>query len=634
MKRLLSVVAVAICACTGSIGDTTCDGEQCATVIVNDAGPRDCTANPLGPRQLRRLTNEEYDATVFDLVNVASTYGAGFAADPVIHNFDNNAAALRVSPLLAEQLRKAAEEIAAAMSVPACGGAGRVCARDLVTTLGRRAFRRPLAEDEIQDYLAVFDSGAGAGYRVGAELMVATLLQSPFFLYRTELGVRDDSGAYVLTQHELASELSYTFAGSLPDEQLLALADAGALDTPDALEAQARRLLDTPRGRATMVRFVQQWLQLDRLPYVPKDNATYPELTPELRQSMLEESRRFIEDVLFTKSGTFADLLTSTTTFLDERLATLHGATVGEVVLSPRRGGVLMLTGTLTKHALANGSSPIHRGILVRTQLLCTQLPPPPPGVAANPPSISPGVSTRERYAQHATDAKCRSCHQLIDPIGFAFEGYDGIGRARTTDNGVPVSTQSEVTAFEGGTVAVTDAMDVAQALAASSEAHRCFATQWAVFASGVDRGASECIAADLTQNVAALSLQDLMVSTVRSSTFVRRSGNGGSAPSPTEPGTPQPTEPDDPPLPPTGVVATVTTNSQWATGGCHDVVVTNNTASSVAWMVELAVPGTINNAWNSTRSGDIGAVTFSGAEWNATLAPGGTASFGYCFVL
>lgn len=638
MKRLLSVIAVACAACTGSIGDPECEGGECATVIINDEGPRDCSKNPLGPRQLRRLTNDEYDATVFDLTGVASAYGASFAADPVVHNFDNNARSLRVSPLLAEQLRKAGEEIAAAMTIAGCGGNQRDCARDLITTLGRKAFRRPLAEDEVVDYLGVFDSGAAAGYRVGAELVVATMLQSPFFLYRTELGARDGSGVYVLTQHELASELAYTFSGSLPDETLLAKADAGTLDTPEALEDEARRLLATARGKATMVRFVQQWLGLDRLPYVPKDSATYPELTAELRQSMLEESRRFIEHVLFTTSGSFNDLLTSTTTFLDERLATLHGAAQGEVTLSPRRGGVLMLTGTMTKHALANGSSPIHRGILVRTHLLCTELPPPPPGVAANPPSIAPGVTTRERYSQHSADEKCRSCHALIDPIGFAFEGFDGIGRSRTTDNGTAIDTTSQITVVDGGSVQVTDAMDVARALAASPQAQSCFATQWAIFASGVERGASECVAADLAPQVASLSLQELMVSTVRSPSFVRRSGNGGSAPTPTDPGTenPTPTEPTEPtqPTPNGGVVAMVMPNSTWATGGCHDVVVTNNSAASVTWTVALQVPGTINNAWNSTRDRDSGTVSFSGAAWNATLAPGAAASFGYCFDL
>ncbi len=637
MKRLGFVIIALVAGCTGSIGDPTCEGGECATVVVNDEGPRDCSKNALGPRQLRRLTNEEYDASVFALTGVQSTYGRSFVADPVIHNFDNNARALKMSPLLAEQLREAAEAVAASMTIPPCSSAPRACARELLVRLGRRAFHRPLDESEISDYLGVFDSGAGVDYRTGAALMVATMLQSPFFLYRTELGVRDDSGVYVLTQHELATQLAYTFSGTLPDEALLAKADAAELDSPEALEEEARRLLQTASGRATMVRFVQQWLGLERLASVPKDGVTYPELTPELRQSMLDESRRFIEHVLFTTSGTFADLLTSTTTFLDERLATLHGAAAGQVTLSSRRGGVLMLTGTLATHALANGSSPIHRGILVRTHLLCTELPPPPPGVNANPPTVTPGVSTRERYAQHSADSACRACHALIDPIGFAFEGFDGIGRSRSTDNGAPIDTAAEISAFDGTTVAVADAMDVAQALAGSAQAQACFASQWSIYASGVERGASECVAADLAPNVATLSVQDLMASTVRSSSFVRRSGNGGSAPGPAAPTeeAPQPTEPEQPPPTPTGgVIATVSTNSQWATGGCHDVLVANQGAAASTWMVMLAVPGTITNAWNSSRDRDSGTVTFTGAAWNASLAPGATASFGYCFEL
>jgi hypothetical protein len=234
-----------------------------------------------GARVLRRLTASEYDRTVRDLLGTAAQHGARFVADPVVDGFDNDAASLVVSPLLGEQLRVAAEALAAEAAAPAamarivpCAPASptdAACARRFIEAFGARAFRRPLAADDVTRYAALHAAvAAQEGFAEGVEAVVSAMLQSPHFLYRPELGVAMGTG-YQLTPWEVASELSYLFTGSMPDAALFEAARSGALATPAQVEAQARRLLATPGAQESMRRFVSQWLDVDRLASVPKD---------------------------------------------------------------------------------------------------------------------------------------------------------------------------------------------------------------------------------------------------------------------------------------------------------------------------------------------------------------------------
>jgi hypothetical protein len=641
--------------------------EACDDPESADGGvaPR-CTTVAPGPRLLRRLTPTEYDRTVRDLTGVDAHHGASFVADPVVDGFDNDAASLVVSALLAEQLRVAAEAVAAEATrelsrVVPCTPASptdAVCARRAVESFGERAFRRPLTADEATRYLGLFSTiAAGEGFAEGIEAVVSAMLQSPHFLYRTELGAPAGS-TYRLTSWEVASELSYLLTGSMPDAALFAAARAGELATPAAIEAQVRRLLATPGARESLRRFVRQWLDVDRLATVPKDAASFPGFTTAVRGSMAGEFDRFVDATLLRPGARLTELFTARTTFLDPTLAAWYGLTptgaadaqgYREVaMLEAQRGGVLTLGAVMATHARPNSSSPVHRGRLVRERLLCQALPPPPPGINAQPPTPDPRSSLRAQYAAHSTNHPCVDCHRLMDPIGFGFEFFDGVGRYRATENGAAVDARNEVlgSALSDGSAGDTRAL--VERLAASPEVHDCFARQlfryaYALSASGEQ---TACALAEVQGRFreGELSIEALVVALARSAHFTERTGDGaptpaGDAGAPVDAAAPDAGAPVD-------VVATVdaggavttpglTTetvrDSTWETGFCERVIVTNPTGAAVTWTVVHTVAGRITNSWNSERTGDTGAVVFVGAMWNRTLMAGERTELGFC---
>ena len=640
-------------------------GTGCEASGTPGANPKSCTSAQPGRRRLRRLTSAEYTRTLRDLFGLPATFTAQLAADPVVAGFGNNAAALRVSPLLADQLRTTAEDVAktAAKSLPACTGAG--CADKLLQATGKRIFRRPLTADERTRYAALYatvetEEGAAAA----AEATVAALLQSPGFLYRPELG--DASGK--LGGYEIASELSYLLWGSMPDDALFAAAEAGALGTAAGIEKEARRLLADPRSAEVLGAFLGDWMDLGRLPTVAKDMTTYPDFDATLRAAMREEATRFADQIVRADKGTFPQLLTSSTSFVNGPLAALYGVSApagggfAKVDLGPSRaGGLLTLSGVLSTHGLPTGSSPIHRGKLVRERLLCQPLPPPPPSLNVQPPPVDPTKSTRERYAAHATVEPCVSCHKLIDPIGFAFERFDGIGRARDTEAGKPVDTTGEILATSSTDGKVTGAPDLAAKLAQSPEVHACFATQWVRFAYGLDEAEEiPCLATQVATDFAKgkLEIGELLVALTQTPHFLSRlpdtdastgaggaTGSGGSgnaagaggagpagaagAASGGSPGTGG--QAGAPPAT-TLEVSSVPQGADWDAGGCRNVTVKNAGKAAVTWTVSVDVPGTMVDVWNAEGKQTGAQATFSGKSWNASIGPGEKADFGFCF--
>ncbi|MET0593468.1 MAG: DUF1592 domain-containing protein, partial [Polyangiaceae bacterium] len=374
--------------------------------------PRSCTgAANLGPRQLRRLTRREYDNTVRDLFGIASTWGAAFPPDDVVDGFDGNAAALRVGSLLADKYAVAAEEIATAVlqdpaKLASCASAGNeTCATTIITDTGARIFRRPLASGENSRYQTRYRAGAADGFGEGVKMVLAAMLQSPAFLYRTEIGVRQSDGTYALTPYEIASELSYLFWGTLPAAELLAAARDGSLGDPTTIAAQAKRLFDSPKSRAMLDHFAAQWLDVDRLGQLVKDEIVYPGFGTALRASMRAETLAFFDYVVRGGTGKLPELFTAPYSFLNDDLAKFYGvASSGSGselrkvdVSAGHRGGVLTHGSILATQAKPTTMSPIHRGKLVRERLLCQPLPPPPPGVVAQPPPLDPSLTARDR---------------------------------------------------------------------------------------------------------------------------------------------------------------------------------------------------------------------------------------------
>ncbi|MBK9258994.1 MAG: DUF1592 domain-containing protein [Polyangiaceae bacterium] len=634
-------------------------GQGCAAPVET------CTSVEPGPRVLRRLSREEYDATIKDLFGIESHWGHAFVPDIVIGGFDNNANALRVSPLLADQIARAAEEIATEVmknpaSVLPCDpvAEGPVpCATKLIETVGKRAFRRPLATTDVDRYLALFQKiSATEGFNEGIEATIAAMLQSPHFLYRAELGdpnLAASPSRIRLTPYEIATELSYMLWGTMPDAELMAAADQGNLETEAQIEAQAKRLLQDPRSDAIIERFVLGWLELDRLDASPKDAATYPEWNEQLRNSLRTETLTFVKHVIRNGNGTLPELLDAAYTFANTEVAAHYG--IPAPAVPPGEFGLVDLTGTnragilthgsiLATHGKPAGSSPVHRGKVIRERLLCQPLPPPPPGIVAQPPPIDPTKSTRERYAAHTTESLCRSCHELADPIGFAYEHFDGIGRYRADENGLPIDDTGEILSTSSTNTKFEGAPALATILANSPDVQGCYARQWIRYGYGLlDEGPLSCLSNSVANDFQSgnLKVLDLLVALTKTPHFLERradpidpgsvdptggaggmgtggAGSGGEAGAGGDPGSMSP------------VAFSTNVDNDWGTGYQLSVQVTNISSEKITWTVSFKVDGKIDNLWNatSTVSGDV--TTFKGMDYNGTLEPGQSTSFGF----
>jgi len=615
----------ALAAFVERVADPACDEPVEPEPECGEADPR--------PRQLRRLSHAEYDRTIQSLLGIDSAWGRQFAADPEVHGFENHAPSLSVSRLLADQLAEAAGALAAeAMRsrrqqlVPCEPNPDpEGCARDVIRTLGRRAFRRPITADDVTRYMTVYR--AAVSFDEGVQLMIEAMLQSPSFLYRLELGRATAPGTFTLTDHEVATQLAYLLTGTTPDDALLDAADAGLLSTPTQIEAQARRLL--PRARPMLHDLVERWLGLHRLPSTPKDAATYPELDDDLRAAMIDGGRALVDDILDSGGG-LTELLTTPRVMVDARLAPLYGAQASDwsPVEDPRLAGLLTSAAVLTTHALPRGSSPVHRGLLIRERVLCQELPP-PPGVNAEPPALDPALSTRERYRAHGEVEPCVSCHRLIDPIGFAFEHFDGIGRLRSDDSGHPIDARGEIVQSRTTDGSFDGVAELGRHLAGSGDVTRCVSAQAVRWGYGIDEDASSCLVREISNAFEAgdRKLDALLLALASSLHVTTRTGTTTD-----EPAEPEPPAPPPPPPPPTMAVdVEVQTDSDWGAGWCATVEVASASTAVIQWRVNLRIEGTITTHWNAERSADSGDVTFSGVEWNADLAPSSAVSFGFC---
>ncbi len=464
-----------------------------------------CEVVNVGVSPLRRLTRSQYNNTIRDLLGITDNPADRLSPDEKVGAFYSNGTA-PVSELLAEQYMRVAEELAeSAMAdvdtlVP-CDATDDVvgCGGQFVDTFGRRAFRRPVSAEERQVLLGLFEQGhAEEGPAGGVRLVVQAALQSPQFLYHLELGLPDPDGeagsdVVALDEYELASKLSYFLWDSMPDDELLAAAEAGDLSDPDVLREHAERLLDDPRAADAIASFHRQWLHLDSLDVLEKNAEAYPAFDTSLRDAMVQETTRFAEWVIRSDDGRLETLLTADYSFLEGPLFELydveppadHDPSMPVQLDATQRAGLLTHAGVLAMHAHADQSSPIRRGKLVRENFLCTPLAPPPPDVDVLPPALDPNATTRERFDQHRSDPACAGCHILIDPLGFGFEHYDGVGAWRDTDAGKPVDASGEVVATMDIDGEFDGAVELSHILAGSEQVRTCVARQWFSFGLG-----------------------------------------------------------------------------------------------------------------------------------------------------
>ncbi|MDG2220271.1 MAG: DUF1592 domain-containing protein [Rubripirellula sp.] len=341
------------------------------------------------------------------------------------------------------------------------------CAREIITNLLRRATRGPVSEADLANPLKLYREACSQnGFEAGIEMALAAILVHPRFLFRIEREPPSVASGevYALSELELASRLSFFLWSSIPDDELLTIAQEGQLRNPLVLERQVRRMLADPRAESLVKNFVSQWLYLKNLDSITPDGRFYPDFDDNLRQAFRQETELFVGDI-FREDRPVIELLKSDATYLNERLAKhydiphVYGSRFRRVQLDPRdqRGGLLRQGSILTVTSYANRTSPVLRGKWILENLLGIPPPPPPPDIPDLVDNfVSAELSVRQRLAQHRADPTCASCHNLIDPIGFSLENYDAVGRWRLTEKGQPVDANGglpggrEFTGVEG----------------------------------------------------------------------------------------------------------------------------------------------------------------------------------------
>ena len=324
------------------------------------------------------------------------------------------------------------------------------CAERILTPLMRRAYRRPVTAQDLWKPMEFYRKArAEGGFEAGIEAALSAVLASPQFLFRVE---SDPEGitpgaTYRLSDLALASRLSFFLWSSLPDDELLEAAERGELHKPKVLEKQTRRMLADARSRNLVSNFGEQWLYLRNLESMTPDLRLFPDFDDNLRQAFRQETERHCE-MVFREDRSVLDLLQADYTFLNERLAkhygipNVYGSRFRRVALGPRaeRGGLLRQGSVLTVTSYATRTSPVIRGNWVLANLLGIPAPPPPANVPAlKENTVSDSLPMRQRLAEHRANAACASCHHLMDPVGFALENFDAIGRWRTAEDGAPI---------------------------------------------------------------------------------------------------------------------------------------------------------------------------------------------------
>ena len=346
---------------------------------------------------------------------------------------------------------------------------------DAVAAFAARAFRRPLPAD-LQSQYVDGPLHKAATPDEGAKRAVLLALKSPRFLYLGLARAPDD--------YETAERLSYALWDSIPDAELRTAAEQGRLRTRGEVVAQARRMLGDPRAHAKMRGFLHHWLQVDRVEEISKDAALFPEFTPEVAADLRVSLDLFLDEAVWAGSGDYRQLLRSESLYLNGRLAPLYGITGGtagftKVALDPRqRCGVLTHPYLLSAFSYPRSSSPIHRGVFLTRKIVGRELRPPPMAVAFKDAEFKPGMSMREKVEELTRPEACQTCHSVINPLGFALEQYDAIGRFRTREGDRAVEAAADVPLDDGGALHLTGPRDLAEFAAASPQAHAEFVEQ------------------------------------------------------------------------------------------------------------------------------------------------------------
>ncbi|HVY26494.1 MAG TPA: DUF1592 domain-containing protein [Polyangiaceae bacterium] len=560
MRTALLLLGLGIAGCTAEItGPSGATGGPPGTTTPGGvAGSGGATTTPGGqplsegpsPRLIRQLTLSEYNKTVADLLYLKDPDTTRVPPDVSLKGFTTNVAAAFVSEThldayvaVGMSLAERAVQESFSKLVP-CATADDACAAQFVDSFGLRAFRRPLSVEEKARYVALFQpSLTGGDFKQGVSLVISAMLASPNFLFRSELGEDLGGGHFKLTPYETAAALSYTYWGTMPDDALLASASRGDLAQPAELEAQVRRLLADARGKAHIGDFFFEWTESARAYVASKDLGVYADRfksdadVDAIVTAMKAEEDAFVNHVVFDSTKKFAELFTADYTFANDRLAAYYGLPAPGTGDAPAkvtidagsaRGGLLTLGMFLFGHARTDQSSPVQRGHLIRSNIFCSEVPPPPPGVDATVKPGTPGKTGRAQIEALTGSGQCPACHGLLNPVGFALEAFGSAAEERATDNGEVVDTSGQLKNVPGlaDAVAFTGVKELSNIIATSTQAQACLASSYHRYARGFaatgdDLGAVQRLSDEFVKE--GLDLPELFVRVALQDSFTSR---------------------------------------------------------------------------------------------------------------
>lgn len=497
-----------------------------------------------------RLSESQWANSVRDLLLLPNPGDLTLRTADAVLRFDNEADSLFVGPDLRDDLQAQAERLAALVAgddaaiarlVPAgapTDATGKATA--FLKAFGRRAYRRPLTASELQQYLTLFNQGptltAGLStFAAGVRVTLQLFLQSPNFLYRTAFGSTAVQGRARLTDYEIASNLSYALTNTMPSQDLAAVADSGGLQTSAAVAAQAKLLIPTAAGKAAVDRFNFQYFGLGQYDTLEKSTA-FPQFTAATGPLLDSEAQQFLQYV-FSQNGSLRDIFTSPVSFVNSAVASLYGLSGSftanswtQVDLGAQRPGLLTRLGFLAYYGHDGAvQDSIHRGVYINGRVLC-KLMSPPPGIVI-PVLPDPSTTTTQTNRQVVNGitgpGTCGAgCHAtFINPAGFAFENFNGIGAFHSVENGLPVDPSGEYP-FNDGAKSFASPAEFNKALADSAQAHACYATKWAanlftrIPREGDLKAAAAAAESSLKDNISSF---DLIVKLVSDDAFVTR---------------------------------------------------------------------------------------------------------------
>ncbi|WP_437678808.1 DUF1592 domain-containing protein [Sorangium sp. So ce131] len=529
----LCVTALLLAGCTGALGDPEGSDSPAPGASGGVARGIDMPGAPQYHRFVR-LTNSQWASSVQVVLNLAAppSLSDGFEK-PVAGttDFTNNEHLLSVNQRSWHDYQSAAEALAEEVTASDEALADVYPGTDaegFIEAVGRRAYRRPLTDAEVLRYMELFDTGAAMSgtkstFAKGAQLVIQTMLQSPHFLYRTELG--EDHKP--LDGYEIAAKLSLWLRNAAPDDELLD--KAPTLTTPEAIAAVAASMLEEPTAEKRMRYFHGELLHFDRYTTISKLGV---QSYDESLNAEYEESAYLFFDKIFKEGLGVNDILTSTKGFVGPGMASLYGLSPSgrgfeERDLGPNRVGFFSQLPYLTLNALNEESDSIHRGVSINLDVLCTPLGAPAPNIPPVPP-LQPGQTNRQRITKLTAACGGRCHNDLINPVGFAFEHFDGMGQYRDEENGGLPIDSSGVYSFSEGARSFADAGELMRHMAEGEQAHLCYAKKLASFALQRDVVPSDLPLVETLAEVsrgASGSVKEMMLELVKNEAFRTRVG-------------------------------------------------------------------------------------------------------------